>query len=100
MKRALNRGQNEATLSRLFLAVYQGRRRIGERELTHSFFKGAYDLPTRILSGDRAEFPTEKAFLQLQMKQHDYAEGSYQLEPIAEDGQRKQHKGDKVQFEI
>jgi len=52
----INRGQSEATLARLFLAVHQGGRRLGERELTRSFFKGKYDLPTRILSGDRANF--------------------------------------------
>jgi hypothetical protein len=96
----INRGQGEATLSRLFLAVYQGRSRIGERELTRSFFQGDYDLPMRILSGDRAGFPTEIGFLKLQMKHHNYADGWYLLEPIAEDGRGKQHKGDKVWFEI
>jgi hypothetical protein len=97
----INRGQREETISRLFLAVYQGGRRIGQRELTGSLFKGAYDLPRRIPAADRAEFPTEKSFLMHQMKTADgYKPDWYLLRPIAEDGQRKQHKGAKVWFEV
>jgi hypothetical protein len=96
----INRGQGEATVSRLFLVVYQGGSTVGERELTRSLFTGGFDLPKRLPPGDRAEFSTELALLRLQMKQHNYTAGWYQLESVAEDGRRKQYKGDKVWFRI
>jgi hypothetical protein len=71
----------------------------GTKDLTGSFFEERLDFPKELLSKTRPNLLSKYQFSALP-EDPDYEVGMYELEPAAEDGQGKKHRGTRISFEV